>query len=270
VSEPLDPDRVRERLAVPTRQWLASIEVFESIDSTNTYLMAKAVRESIDGHVCLAEHQSAGRGRRGRTWISPRGSSIAMSLGHRSSLPPARLGPMSLVVGVAVAAALEAVGVDGVQLKWPNDVYLRGAKLGGILIELVPAKQPALAVIGIGINIERNDPSLAEVRDPIAAVSDVVGGVDRTRVCAMLIDSVREHLLRFEGTGFKPFQSEFNRRHVFAGRAVTVSSGAQTQDGVIRGIGAGGELVLETATGRLLVAGGEVTVRAADGLPRGE
>src|SRR5690606_6260917 len=107
---------------------------------------------SVDGHVCLAELQIAGRGRRGRDWFSPFGANLALTIGKRIDRPAAALGGASLVVGLAVLDALEQLGVPELALKWPNDVLLRGAKLGGILIELSARPQTEL-VVGIGLNV---------------------------------------------------------------------------------------------------------------------
>jgi BirA family biotin operon repressor/biotin-[acetyl-CoA-carboxylase] ligase len=257
---PYDPTRIRRGLPESTDRWLASLEVFESISSTNSYLLAKAAREHVDGHVCIAEYQTAGRGRRGRSWVSPRGGSIAMSLTHRVAVPLARLGAMSLVTGVGAALALDRSGVSGVGLKWPNDLYLAGAKLGGILIEVVPAVQPPLTVIGIGLNLERGAAELAALADPIAAVGDIAGP-DRDELCAALIDCIHSHVLRFETEGFAPFRAEFGRRDVYAGRAVTVAAGLETVTGVVAGVGEDGELLLETGSGPRRIGSGEVTLR---------
>src|SRR4051812_7580052 len=134
--EALNEEAIRTRLSSNDSVWAREIRVHDEIDSTNTHLMKRAATESIDGVVCLAETQAGGRGRRGRTWLTPKGKSLAMSLGIDFAIPVSDLSPLSLVVGVAVADAIQELGIDTLSLKWPNDVLLAGKKAGGILIEL--------------------------------------------------------------------------------------------------------------------------------------
>jgi len=261
---PLAAERIRSRLSDVASRWLGRLEVFETIDSTNSHLMNRADRETIDGHAVLAEHQSAGRGRRGRTWKTPRGQSIALSLGVQIDVPAARLGAVSLVTGLAVASALEQCGVQGVGLKWPNDIFLRGAKLGGILIELVPLRQPPVAVIGVGINVAR-DPELSEVADPVAAIADTGAEVDRNLLAARLIESIRGHVRRFEVEGFAPFRRPWHDRNVHRDATVAILLGDARIEGRVRGVGESGELVLATADGERRFTSGEVSLRPAAG-----
>jgi len=266
---PLDAQRIRNRLSDVTRLWLGEIEIFETIGSTNAHLLDRASREGIDGHAVLAEHQSAGRGRRGRTWKSPRGQSIALSIGVRADVPAARLGALSLVTGLAVAAALDQCDIPGVGLKWPNDIFLGGAKLGGILIEVVPLRHPCVAVIGVGINVERGDPELDVVVDPIAAVADVRAGVDRNLMASHLIDSIHAHARRFEAEGFGAFRTAWENRNIHRDDAVSILLGDSRVDGRVLGVGEGGELVLATVDGERRFTSGEVSLRpVAGGAPR--
>jgi BirA family biotin operon repressor/biotin-[acetyl-CoA-carboxylase] ligase len=109
-------------LSQDSRRWVRELRVHTEIDSTNTRLMARAASETIDGVVCIAERQTGGRGRRGRTWLTPAGSNIALSLGKSVPISISEVAPLSLVVGLAVVDAMTRVGVNDVSLKWPNDV----------------------------------------------------------------------------------------------------------------------------------------------------
>ena len=258
----LDPDRIRDGLSPAARGWLSRIDVFESIGSTNTHLMGLADAAEIDGHICLAEHQFAGRGRRGRSWTTPRGESLALSVGHRLDVAPARLGALSLVVGLAVASALERCGVTRVGLKWPNDIIHDEAKLGGILIEVVPLKVPAVTVIGVGINISRGSQALASVETPVAVTDDAVPGLDRNVVASALIDAVHEFAVLFERFGFGRFHAAWDALNVHADRRVTITSGTDRVDGTVRGVTESGELIIETAAGTRSFNSGEVSLRA--------
>ena len=122
--ELLDAGRIRDQLGDGTRMWLKRICVRPHIDSTNAALMRLGLQRDIDGEVLIAEVQTAGRGRRGREWISPFGRNLAMSLGLRIDRPLREIGAAGLAVGLAVAGALEQLGVRGAKLKWPNDVVL--------------------------------------------------------------------------------------------------------------------------------------------------
>jgi BirA family biotin operon repressor/biotin-[acetyl-CoA-carboxylase] ligase len=258
----IDAVRIRSHLTDDVAGWLRNLEVFDTIDSTNTYLVRKGGQQSIDGHAAFAEHQSAGRGRRGRDWKTPRERSIALSLGIQIDVPPARLGALSLVAGVAVAAALEGAGIADVGLKWPNDIVLGGAKLGGILIEVVPLARPSVVVVGVGINVTRGDPELAALADPVAAVSDVAL-VEREALAAALIVQLRRHARRFEVEEFAAIRPQWERRNVHRDAEVTVHTGDARVAGRMAGIGESGELVLATGEGERRFTYGEVSLRGA-------
>ena len=256
----LDADRIRGALDAGTAGWLRSLEVFESIDSTNAELMRRAATATVDGAVALAEHQSSGRGRRGRSWTTPRGRSIALSIGQRIETPAARLGPLSLVVGVAAATALERRGVPDVKLKWPNDLVLEERKLGGVLIEVVPLRQPTETVIGIGINVVRTA-ELDAVEAAVATIDDVLASPDRNALVALLISEVHAATERFASAGFGAFRDAWSARNLHAGRRVRVSSLAATVEGVVLGVAEQGELMLDTGSEVRLINAGEVSLR---------
>ena len=140
--EPLEATAIEGHLSPDVQRWVRELRIHQEIDSTNTHLVRRASTESIDGIICLAESQTSGRGRRGRTWLTPTGQSIAISLGQSLGVPVAEVGPLSLVVGIGVAVSLQKMGVEDVRLKWPNDILLDGAKAGGILIEFPMRRTP--------------------------------------------------------------------------------------------------------------------------------
>ncbi len=133
------------------------LELIPVIDSTNQYLLDR-VNESEKGRICLAEYQTNGRGRRGRQWISPFGSNLYLSMYWRLDAGMAAAMGLSLVIGIAAVEALEAMGIEGVKLKWPNDLYYQDKKLAGILVEMSgQAGGAAHLVIGMGLNIGMPD-----------------------------------------------------------------------------------------------------------------
>lgn len=243
----------------------ANIEVLNVIDSTNTYLKGK-ISNLENGDVCLAEAQTAGRGRLGRKWVSPFGASLYLSMYWRFELGFQALSGLSLVIGVATVNALEKIGVSGLSLKWPNDVYLQGTKLAGILIEAESmADSSCGAVIGTGINIQLPD-DVKEIDQPFTDIARHIDvPIDRNRIAAMVIDAYREALIQFTSEGLLPFKSRWMELDYFAGAEITVSTGEQRVVGVNQGIDDSGALLLQvtegdgTETKRFF--GGEVSVR---------
>jgi len=268
-----------------------SVEVVHSTRSTNTALLerARAVpdtgpgaldaivrpsvesgafgRRRIDLQPCLlvAEHQTAGRGRQGRAWHSTPGASLTFSL----ALPLAisDWSGLSLAIGVALADALDdaPAGQPRIGLKWPNDLWLLGApeatrKLGGILIETVAAGSQRLAIIGIGLNVQRFDP--VEATTGFAPLHEL----DATATAPVVLARVALPLVRalqlFEREGFAAFAERFAARDVLVGRQITTTL-RDVPQGIARGVSTQGELLVETESGLQRVASGEVSVRLA-------
>jgi len=262
INEPLSESEIRAHLSSDVREWAREIRVHEEIDSTNTHLIKRAASQAIDGVVCLAEVQTSGRGRRGRTWLSPKGRNIAMSLGMNLAMPISSLSPLSLVVGIAAADTLKGLGIDAVSLKWPNDILIEATKAGGILIELASIANPLVVVIGLGVNVG----SGAEIGDHLGiAVGDVLGAgrrVSRNELAAKLIDSIRRRVMQFEREGFGRLRDHWDQLHAHRNSVVTISTANESVEGVARGVTLNGELVLDTASGTLHFNGGEVSLRA--------
>lgn len=262
--ELLDAAAVRDALDARAAAWLCDLDIRQSIDSTNTALLARAQTASIAGCVLTAETQTGGRGRRGRTWVSPFGRNLAVSLGVGSARPAKELGTLSLVVGLAVRSALSHHGLSGVELKWPNDVLLHGRKLAGILIELVRATPPVEVVVGIGINVGGQHMVAAEVDQTIADVTEQVTPPARNRLLAGVINHVVASCSRFEAGGFAPFRSQWQDAHRYQDAPVTVTlPGGERVSGTVVGIGHDGALRVASASGVREFNGGEVTVREA-------
>ena len=256
---------VRAELTADAESWLRELDLRPSIDSTNASLLARGALESIDGCVLAAEVQLAGRGRRGRRWLSPFGRNIAVSLGLASRRPAAEIGALSPVVGLAVRAALADCGVRGAELKWPNDVLLEGRKLAGILIELVRAAAPVEVVVGIGVNVGGAGVVAGQIDQSIADVAERVAGPVRNALLAAIVNRVVEYRVQFEEAGFAPFRKPWEDAHRFQGEAVAVTlpAGGGVVSGTVLGIAPNGALRLETSAGEREFNSGEVTVRAA-------
>ena len=256
---------IRAELTADAESWLRELDLRPSIDSTNASLLARGAKESIDGCVLAAEVQLAGRGRRGRRWLSPFGRNIAVSLGIASRRPAAEIGALSLVVGLAVRAALADCGVGGAELKWPNDILLEGRKLAGILIELVRAAAPVEVVVGIGVNVGGAGVVAGQIDQSIADVEERVAGPVRNALLAAIVNRVVAARAQFEEAGFAPFRQPWEDAHRFQGEAVAVTlpAGGGVVSGTVLGIAPNGALRLETSAGVREFNSGEVTVRAA-------
>ena len=270
-----------------------SVEVVHSTRSTNTTLLerARAVpdtspgrldaivrasvesgafgRRAIDLQPCLlvAEHQSAGRGRQGRVWHSAPGASLTFSLAL--PLAMADWSGLSLAIGVALAEALDDAppGEPRIGLKWPNDLWLLGEpdatrKLGGILIETVAAGAQRLAIIGIGLNVQRFEP--AEVNTGFAPLHEIDKSASAPAVLARIALPLVRAIKQFEREGYTAFAERFAARDVLIGRQVTTTL-PEIPQGIARGVSTTGALLVETEKGLQHLSSGEVSVRLAAG-----
>lgn len=240
-----------------------AIEVVDETGSTNADLMPRL--PALDAPLLrLAHRQTAGRGRAGRRWETPPGDALAFSLAWRFRRPMQGLAGLPLAVGVAVADALQRHGVP-VALKWPNDVLRDGAKLAGILIEAGPAAPDggARVVVGIGIN-GTLPPGWSERIGRPAAGLPPPEMVDRCALAAALLDALADALDRFDADGLAPFVPAWNARHAYAGESVRILDRDRLlHEGVAAGVDASGCLLLDTAAGRIAIAAGDVSLRAA-------
>src|SRR5262245_52478007 len=211
----LDERAIEAGLSPQVHRWLRELKVHQEIDSTNTHLVKRAATESIDGVVCFAESQTGGRGRRGRSWLTPKGRSIAVSIGKNLVVPVVQIGPLSLVVGIGVAIALANVGVDGVSLKWPNDILVDGAKAGGILIELAGIGQPLVVVIGIGLNVGSGSEVRERLGIQVGDLREKARDISRNELASVLVESVHSIVAEFEHSGFAPLRDRWEALHAF-------------------------------------------------------
>ena len=240
-----------------------AVEVVAETGSTNADLLARAA--TLTGPTLLiAEHQSAGRGRAGRSWLSEAGSSLTFSLAWKFDGPLTRLLGLPLAVGVALADALHALNVP-VQLKWPNDVERDGAKLAGILIETAPADGAIWAVIGIGLNLVMPDDLEQRIGRPVAS-APWLAQMDRDILMAALLDSLSATLTSFAQHGFGAFAARWNARHAYQGQRVTISdAGVVRHQGVALGVDDSGCLLLDCDGQRITIVAGDVSLRRAEG-----
>ena len=226
------------------------VRMVERCGSTNELLL----REAKPDVLLAAQEQTAGRGRRGRRWYSPPGAGVTFSLSALIRRPARELAGLSLVAGVGAARALRALGVAQAALKWPNDLVVEGAKLGGILVET----RGNFAVIGLGINCRR-DPALeARLKRPLAALDQYVA-VDRNQLIERVAQSLLEALAMFEAHGLEPLRAEWERMDAHAGKRLRVRlADGRVLTGLARGLDGDGGLRLQTRSGLRAVRSGRV------------
>jgi BirA family transcriptional regulator, biotin operon repressor / biotin---[acetyl-CoA-carboxylase] ligase len=241
------------------------IEVADSVDSTSSELLRRAGRQTVDRHVLLTEWQTAGRGRRGRTWTAVAGGSLTFSLGWRFEQGAGFLAGLSLAVGVALCRALDAAGFKDIQLKWPNDLVHRHCKIGGILIEISgDALGPALAVIGVGLNVRLPSTARRDIAQPVTDLFSIDRdrALDRNRLLAFILAELTALLERYARDGFAPFVAEWQRRHALQKKPVRVLlPDGSVAAGDVVGVDASGALVLDQRGRRIRFVSGEVSLR---------
>ncbi|MDO6748628.1 bifunctional biotin--[acetyl-CoA-carboxylase] ligase/biotin operon repressor BirA [Gilvimarinus sp. 1_MG-2023] len=246
----------------PTR-----IQVLSSCDSTNSQLLDSSAPLPSESF-CLAEQQTAGKGRRGRQWVSPFGCNLYLSGVWQFEGGAAQLEGLSLAVGVCIARALESFGVEGVQLKWPNDVLVGGKKLAGILLEM--SGDPAglcRVVVGVGINMQMPATSAQSIDQPWIDLQRLVreqklAPVGRNTLAAGLIQQLCGLMIKFERGGFTPWRELWLQRAAFLGSQVSLQTANSVVDGTLIGVDNSGALQLSVGDEERLFYGGEVSLRA--------
>ena len=246
-----------------------SVEVTDQVDSTSSELLRRAARRDIHGALLAAEWQTAGRGRRGRVWTAVAGGSLTFSLGWRFEQGAGFVAGLSLAVGVAVVRALEAEGLAGVELKWPNDLVYRHLKVGGILVELNgDALGPSTVVVGVGLNIRLPQAVKRDIAQPVSDLATVAGRgappIDRNKLLARLVAELAASLSQYAAQGFVPFAAEWQRRHAYQGKPVRLllPDGEQVK-GTVAGVDSTGALVLADGPRRSRFLAGEISLRRA-------
>ena len=261
--ELLCDQKILDDMAVDIRPLVSKIDIHASIDSTNTHLMSCLKSETFQGHVCLAESQTAGRGRRGRAWISPFGRNVYMSVGW---ILPRGLKPggLSLTVGMAIVRLLRDMGVSDVSLKWPNDVLRitegRSGKLAGILIELgAPTAKGTPLIIGVGLNVDLGVEASALIDQPYQTLGEFK--LSRNALVSGLLTRLLPALSNFSENGFCIKASEWAEVNFYANKEVQIVLGQDVILGIDRGVDEHGNILIETEAGVKSFNAGEVSLR---------
>ncbi|PRD12351.1 bifunctional biotin--[acetyl-CoA-carboxylase] ligase/biotin operon repressor BirA [Pantoea coffeiphila] len=237
------------------------LAVIPVIDSTNQYLLDRMDRLQ-SGDACVAEYQQAGRGRRGRQWISPFGVNLYLSMYWRLEQGPAAAMGLSLVIGIVLAEALQELGAANVRVKWPNDIYLEDRKLAGILVELTgKTGDAAQIVIGAGINLGMRAPAAEAINQGWINLQEAGVTVNRNALSARIVNKLRSALAQFEQDGLTPFVGRWARLDNFIDRPVKLLIGDREIFGIARGIDQQGGLILEQNGVKKSWVGGEISLR---------
>lgn len=242
------------------------IDLAFSIDSTNQALMERAGREDTHRHVCLAEFQRMGRGRRGKAWIAPLGSGLCMSVAWDLRVAPEILLSLGLTTATVAVRVLRNLGIDDVGIKWPNDIWWKNRKLGGVLVETrVGPHKKHTAVAGIGINVAFPQRRLHEIEQPYTDIQTALGrGVSRNALATALLDELHTAFTNFERFGFAPFYDECRGYGVVYGQKVQLSCRGARLVGRAFGIDQSGALSLEMEDSTCRFEAGDLSLRPAD------
>jgi BirA family biotin operon repressor/biotin-[acetyl-CoA-carboxylase] ligase len=234
--------------------------IHDEIDSTNAEALRLIASGQTAPFLVLAERQSAGRGRRGRAWLSPFAQNLYFSLVLRVEGGMRQLEGLSLVVGLAVRQTLLSLGITAAGLKWPNDVLVDNRKVAGILLELVgdPA-DVCHVVLGIGINVNMQEAEIDQAWTSLRLESGQL--VDRNQLAALLGDNLRDYLARHREHGFSALQGEWEQAHLWQGRLVSLIAGSNSIDGTVLGVDHQGALRLDVNGVEKCFSGGELSLR---------
>lgn len=245
-------------------EWPCS--VLSSVDSTNAEVLRRLARGDVPPFLVLAECQRAGRGRRGRDWVSPYGDNLYYSLALSVNGGMRQLEGLSLVVGLALLRALQELGVHGAGLKWPNDVLVNGRKIAGILLEL--SGDPAdlcHVVIGVGINVNMQPGRHVAIDQPWTSVRSELGElVDRNQLVAVFNAQLARYLELHRVDGFSSLLGEWQDNHLWQGRSVALTAGGEPIEGVVLGVDQTGAIRLSVNGVERHFSGGELSLRLSD------
>ncbi len=270
----LNADEVRRKASGTWRPRARSLRRSKSKSSTRSGRprpSSCAVRSAATSTVrCSPPNGSAGRGRRGKAWTAVAGGSLTFSIGWRYEQGAGYLAGLSLAVGVAVVRALEAQGLPGVELKWPNDLVHRHLKVGGILVELNgDALGPSTVVVGVGVNVRLPAEIRRSIEQPVSDLTTVAGRgappIDRNLLLARLASELAATLDAYSRAGFPAFAVEWQRRHAYQGKPVKLllPDGASVK-GTVAGVDSTGALVLADGPRRARFLSGEISLRRVD------
>lgn len=254
----LSAHKIRNELSETAKKQITDIEIYLSVDSTNT----RANQFGKDRFVCLAEQQTAGRGRRGREWVSPFGQNIYLSLCWYFYSGVSQLEGLSLSIAVLLCRALEEFDLQDIKVKWPNDLLCKQRKLAGILLEMSgDADGVCKVVIGVGVNVNM-DRLQYHIDQPWVSISELTDKIiSRDKLAGKIINHLALGLLEFQEKGFSAFKDEWMKRDLFFEKSIKVVTASAEIEGIEKGVDDRGCLYIKTSEGVKRIHGGEISVR---------
>jgi BirA family transcriptional regulator, biotin operon repressor / biotin---[acetyl-CoA-carboxylase] ligase len=254
-------ERINQALPAASRALLRQLTLVPRLGSTNQHLLDLARQgHSIHGQALLAEQQTAGRGRRGRSWVSPLACNLYLSLGWQLEQGVSGYEGISLALGVQLVDRLERLGVQGLSLKWPNDILLQGRKLGGLLIEMGgDLSGQCHLVVGLGLNLYMPS-ATAEITQPWASLQECQA-FERNQLAGALIGTMLDLLNSYPASGLAPYRDAWNARNAYYLKPIDILTGEQRRTATCLDIDASGALRVRTAQGIDCLHGGEISLR---------
>ena len=257
-------EQIFQSLNVQARQFITLFEIHDQINSTNTYLMECARKNASSGFVCLAESQLNGKGRRGRDWVSPYGSNIYLSILWRFQQNGlASISGLSLAVGVAIIRALKHHHIENIGLKWPNDIFCEGKKLGGILVEASGESDgPCSVVIGLGLNFFLPETETENITQPWTDLSKITGQnrLPRNQITATMLNHLLPLIAGYEKDGIQAYIDEWRSYDCLKQKQATLHIGKHKIEGIVEGVDKNGMLLIKHSDGTIKsFASGEVS-----------
>lgn len=268
----LSQTKILALLTATTKKLLKQLAVYSVLDSTNAQA-SRVSQEQGSGYVCLAELQTAGRGRRGRTWVSPFGKNIYLSIVWDFEGGATELEGLSLAVGVVLVEVLQSLGVAELTLKWPNDILWRGRKLAGILLEMTgdPAGS-CQVIVGVGVNVTMPSSAAGEIDQPwvdLSSIMKFMHAVDgnnanilgRNELVAAFLAGLLPLLANYKRDRFAHYRATWESFNAYAEQRVELRMANTVVAGIMLGVTESGALRLATESGEQLFFGGEVSLR---------
>lgn len=260
----LNRDQIISTTSPDARALLGNLMCLHEVESTNTFLL----NSGSCGDVCLAERQTAGRGRRGRQWFSPYGRNLYLSVRWHFDQGVTALEGLSLAVGALLAEVLDQIGVANIQLKWPNDLLCGGNKLGGILIEVGgDLTGECVVVVGVGLNIFMSDvlrdDESAKINQPWTDLKRQGFSASRNDLCGAILSSLLPALSNYPAEGFARYRDRWESRCAYLNQPIKVILPTGSCEGVLLGVDGQGALRVATKENELLFSGGEISLRSA-------
>lgn len=263
MTDLLDAQKIIAHTTPAQRAQLPQILTFSELSSTNDYLIKNAAHFGNETVFCLAEEQTAGRGRLGRIWVSPTTSNIYASLLWHFQLQLNQLAGLNIVIGISIVEAIQSItAAPDLMLKWPNDVYWQDKKLAGILIEIAGESNGiSSVVIGIGINVRMPDAAANDIHKPWIDLHTITGkAICRNQLAGALVEHLLVNLQQFQQHGTNDFCNKWKKMDYLFGKQISITTGNNSTRGVAQGINEQGQLLLDSAGIITPIAAGEASV----------